>query len=264
MHTFTLAFISCLSLSVHAASIGDSVSQVVTGDHQSVQHNREFGHHPDFGSATAHSESFEPAGKISQRHGTDHIDSDPAVLGGTSAIHTRQLHKDASLAKPDALDSIPAPQLDSLEFGRNAVLAAATPKAADYSKAAADSNGAGPVNVYDPSKVAGFIASDIPITVAGVNVIQDIANNDKVALGNFVGNSVNTKLVGGNIDTLSGNTLNIGAPKYEEKEAKKDEKMRRQASTGLVDEVVSQLPSPREDADDQVEDVDGSENSERF
>ena len=77
MYIFTLAFISCLSLSVHAASIGDSVSQVVTRDHQSIQ---EF-HHPDFGLAHSESDNIDPA----------------ALESGTPAIHTRHVHKDASL-----------------------------------------------------------------------------------------------------------------------------------------------------------------------
>ncbi|KAF8813865.1 hypothetical protein BYT27DRAFT_7180639 [Phlegmacium glaucopus] len=61
MHTLALAFISTLSLSVHAASIGDSVSQLVARE-QSLHHNPRF-RNPDFVST----ESFEPAGKISQR-----------------------------------------------------------------------------------------------------------------------------------------------------------------------------------------------------
>ena len=63
MHSFTIALISTLSLGVHAASIGDSVSQPVTRE----QHNSLF-HNPDFTSANLPAaESFEPAGKISPR-----------------------------------------------------------------------------------------------------------------------------------------------------------------------------------------------------
>ena len=63
MHSFTIALISTLSLGVHAASIGDSVSQLVTRE----QHNRLF-HNPDFASANLPAaESFERAGKLSPR-----------------------------------------------------------------------------------------------------------------------------------------------------------------------------------------------------
>ena len=63
MHTFTIAFISSLSLSVYAASIGDPLSQLVTRE----QHNRHF-YNPDFASVNhPATESLEPAGKISQR-----------------------------------------------------------------------------------------------------------------------------------------------------------------------------------------------------
>ena len=63
MHSFTIALISTLSLGVHAASIGDSVSQQVTRE----QHNRLF-HNPDFTSANLPApESFERAEKISPR-----------------------------------------------------------------------------------------------------------------------------------------------------------------------------------------------------
>ena len=62
MHSFTIALISTLSLGVHAASIGDSVSQVVTREHNRLFHN------PDFTSADLPAaESFERAGKISPR-----------------------------------------------------------------------------------------------------------------------------------------------------------------------------------------------------
>jgi len=64
MHTFTIAFISTtLSLSVYAASIGDSISQLVTRE----QHNRHF-HNPDFASGDLlAAESSERSGKISSR-----------------------------------------------------------------------------------------------------------------------------------------------------------------------------------------------------
>ena len=63
MHSFTIVLVSTLSLGVHAASIGDSVSQLVTRQ----QHNRLF-HNPDFTSANLPAaESFERAGKISRR-----------------------------------------------------------------------------------------------------------------------------------------------------------------------------------------------------
>ena len=72
MHSFTIALISTLSLGVHAASIGDSVSHLVTRE----QHNRLF-HNPDFTSANLPTaESFERAGKISPRQ----------VLVGSAAV----------------------------------------------------------------------------------------------------------------------------------------------------------------------------------
>jgi hypothetical protein len=65
MHTFTIAFMSTLSLSVYAASIGDPISQLVTRE----RHNRHF-HSPDFDSANPHAgESFERPGKLSPRFG---------------------------------------------------------------------------------------------------------------------------------------------------------------------------------------------------
>ena len=63
MHSFTIALISTLSLGVHAASIGDPVSQLVTRE----QHNRLF-HNPDFTSANLPAaEPLERAEKISPR-----------------------------------------------------------------------------------------------------------------------------------------------------------------------------------------------------
>lgn len=80
MHSFTIALISTLSLGVHAASIGDSVSQLVTRE----QHNRLI-HNPDFTSANLPAaESFERTGKISPRvvdaivSGLFNINSNPA------------------------------------------------------------------------------------------------------------------------------------------------------------------------------------------
>jgi hypothetical protein len=78
MHSFTIALISTLSLGVHAASIGDSVSQVVTRE----QHNRLF-HNPDFTSADLPAaESFERAGKISPRQFVPSLGSVAAALSG--------------------------------------------------------------------------------------------------------------------------------------------------------------------------------------
>ena len=80
MHSFTIALISTLSLGVHAASIGDSVPQLVTRE----QHNRLF-HSPDFNSANLPAvESLERSGKISPRKVA--VDATGSLLNGVAVL----------------------------------------------------------------------------------------------------------------------------------------------------------------------------------
>ena len=82
MHTFTIALISTLSLSVYAASIGDSISQLVTRE----QHNRQFHHNPDFASDNnlPAAESFERSGKKSPRDQADFVASGEMLATGNT------------------------------------------------------------------------------------------------------------------------------------------------------------------------------------
>ena len=119
MHSFTIALISTLSLGVHAASIGDSVSQLVSRE----QHNRLF-HNPDFTSANLpHAESFERSGKISPRKVTVDSASSAAVdhllkgifdFDGNPVLNTASTQ---SVSNGQAFSSLPSVNIGDLLSG---------------------------------------------------------------------------------------------------------------------------------------------------
>ena len=116
MHSFTIALVSTLSLGVHAASIGDSVSQIVTRE----QHNRLF-HNPDFTTANLPAtESFERAGKISPRQVAGSAAAGGGVFSG--AFATGFNGQNNVLLSPQTVDA----QTATINGQNNAALSAQT------------------------------------------------------------------------------------------------------------------------------------------
>ena len=197
MHSFTIALISTLSLGVHAASIGDSVSQLVSRE----QHNRLF-HNPDFTSTNLPAaESFEPAGKISPRQNalggflggmvtsgpeSFQIDSTQAAAGAQSNTFSPVNLVSGVLSRPSNVNTLPLVQA----VGTQANAQAATNSAQTVNaqaNAQATTNNAQAVNAQENAQANAQANNAQAVAQAMFNAqIAEVVENARVAINAVV------------------------------------------------------------------------------